>query len=164
MVAAKLPQPARRIGGRGHGCGPVASRRIGSNLDRRGIRQANSGVQLQMVFSASRAVAFPRILIAQAGQLVASANAITVARLGSRFNWNQSHRRHHPFAAMLPKIAGADKGPNRSCRRNSGVIRKSNFGRAPVNSTLVFSFTCAKRLRMTPCGQTLLVPRKDLTK
>jgi hypothetical protein len=52
-------------------------------------------VHLQVVFPAGRAVAFAGIFIAQAGQLVASADAIAVARLRSRFDRNERHYKEY---------------------------------------------------------------------
>lgn len=107
----ELAQTSRGIRRGGHGGGIAAPRCIGRNFDRRGIRQANTSVQFQVVFPASRAVSFPRVFIAQAGQLVASTDAIAITGLGSRLNRNQSHWRHPSFGAMLHNINGPDKGP-----------------------------------------------------
>lgn len=85
-----------------------------------------------MLFSASGAVTLPSVLVAQAGQLIASADAIAVTRLGSRFDRNQSHRHHHPFAAMLPKIPRADKGPNRASRTHLAELGPSDFARPDI--------------------------------
>ena len=107
-------QAARGIRGGGHGRGAAASRRIGRNLDRCWVRQANTGVPLHMVFPAGGAIALSRIFIAQAGQLIATTDAIAITGLRSRFDRNQSHWHHRLSEAMLPKIFGADKGPDRA--------------------------------------------------
>lgn len=113
QIRQSSAQAARGIRRGGHGRGAAASRRIGRNLDRCWIRQANTGVPLHMVFPAGGAIALSRIFIAQAGQLITTTDTIAITGLRSRFDRNQSHWHHRLSEAMLPKIFGADKGPHR---------------------------------------------------
>ena len=83
-----LAQAARGISRNGHRSALAASRRIGRDLGWAGIRQTDSRIQFEVLFSARGAVAFPRVLIAQASKLIAPADAITVPGLRSRLDGN----------------------------------------------------------------------------
>jgi hypothetical protein len=48
-------------------------------------------VHFKMLFRAAGAEAFARLVVAQVGQLIASADAVAVAGGGSCFDGNQSH-------------------------------------------------------------------------
>jgi hypothetical protein len=58
---------------------------------RRWLRDSCSRIQLKVVFRAGRAVPFAGVLIAQAGELVASADAIAVTGFRSRLDRDKCH-------------------------------------------------------------------------
>src|SRR5215469_3763235 len=86
-----LPQAARGIGGGRHGSASATSGRIGRDLYRRRIWQANARVELKMILPARGTIALAGIFVAQAGQFVAAADAIAVAGFRSCFDGNESH-------------------------------------------------------------------------
>jgi hypothetical protein len=92
MILSLSAQPAGGIGGGGHGGSVVIARGIRGDIDRGGLRNAGAGVQLEVIFAAGGAVAFACFVVAQAGQLIASADAVAVAGFGSRLNRNERHR------------------------------------------------------------------------
>ena len=110
-----LPQAARGIGGGGHGGSAATVGCVGRNLDRCGVREANARIQLQMIFAARGAISFTCVFVAQASQLIASADAVAVAGFRSGFN---GHERHFEgsFAVMLHEIADLGKHRRRDRR------------------------------------------------
>lgn len=86
-----LTKAAGGIGRSGHGSGTAAIGCVRREFDGRWIRQANAAVQLQMLFAARRTVSFARIFIAEAGQLIASADAVAVAGFRCGLNGNKGH-------------------------------------------------------------------------
>jgi hypothetical protein len=58
----------------------------------RRLRKSYTGIPIEMVFAAGRAVALAGVFIAQAGQFIAAAHTITVAGFRSSFDGNQRHR------------------------------------------------------------------------
>jgi hypothetical protein len=87
----KLTQACRRIGARGKGLNRSARAVVRRDLSGGRLRKAHSHIPVEMIFGAGRAISFARILIALAGKLVTSADAITIAGFGSRFDGNKSH-------------------------------------------------------------------------
>jgi hypothetical protein len=87
-----LAQAAGGIGGRRHGGSAVIAWGVRRYVYRRGLWNAGTGIQFKVIFAAGGAVAFARFVVAQAGQLIASADAVAVAGFGSRLNRNERHR------------------------------------------------------------------------
>jgi hypothetical protein len=73
-----------------HGGGVVIARGVCRCVHQRGLRNAAAGVQLEVICR-RWAVAFARFVVAQAGQLVAPADAIAIAGLGSRLDGDERH-------------------------------------------------------------------------
>ena len=69
----------------------MIARGVRGDIDRGGLWNAGTGIQLKVIFAAGGAVAFTRFVVAQAGQLIASADAVAVAGFGSRLNRNERH-------------------------------------------------------------------------
>jgi len=86
-----LAQAAGGIRRGGHGGRLTATWGICGDFCRGGLGNADAGVQVDVIFAASGAVALAGIFIAQAGQFIAAANAIAVARFRSRLNRNERH-------------------------------------------------------------------------
>src|SRR5436305_15049940 len=103
-----LPQAARGIGGGGHGGSAATVGRVGRNLDRCGVREANARIQLQMIFAARGAISFTSVFVAQASQLIACADPVAVAGFRSGLS---GHERYFDgsFAVMLRECAALCK-------------------------------------------------------
>jgi len=78
MTARALAEAAGRVGGRGHRRAESGAGGVGRDLDRRGLRDADARVQFEVLFGAAGAVALAGIFVAEAGQLVAAANAVAI--------------------------------------------------------------------------------------
>src|SRR5258708_25458430 len=68
-----------------------------------------------MVFGTGRAVAFTGVLIAQAGKLIAAADAIAVARFGRRLDRDERH------------CSGIVRFLLRTCKREWRLASRSDF-------------------------------------
>ena len=93
VESARLAQAARRVGRGGHGGGPLRAGDARRDECRCRLGDSGAGVQLKMVLSAGGAVGFTGVFIAQAGELVASANAIAVAGFGSGLDGDERHNK-----------------------------------------------------------------------
>ncbi len=89
----------------------MRARSIRRNVHRRRLGNANAGVEVNVVLCAGGAVTLAGIFIAQAGKLVAPANAITIARLGCCLDRDQRHSRQ------------IVRFPRARCKRGSGEWR-----------------------------------------
>src|SRR5713101_1093049 len=86
-----LAQAPWRIGGGGHRGGSLWAGGVRRDVYGSRLGDSRTGIYLKMVFGAGRAEAFARILIAQAGKLVAAADAIAVAGFGSGLDGDERH-------------------------------------------------------------------------
>jgi hypothetical protein len=90
-VGCRLTKSSWRVGG----IGDVGLGRwlgvTGFSLRRGRVGQPDSTVHLQVFFGASRAVAFAGFVIAQAGQIVAVADTVTISGRGCCFDRDEGH-------------------------------------------------------------------------
>jgi hypothetical protein len=88
-----LAQAAGRIGGEGHSGGFAAARGVRGEVHRRRLGDARASVQIDVILRTSWAETFAGVLITQAGEFVAAADAITITCFGSRLNGDKRHSR-----------------------------------------------------------------------
>jgi hypothetical protein len=90
-VGCRLTKSSWRVGGIGDvGLGGWLGV-TGFSLRRGRVGQPDSTVHLQVFFGASRAVAFAGFVIAQAGQIVAVADTVTISGRGCCFDRDEGH-------------------------------------------------------------------------
>ena len=138
-VGAYLPQPPGRIGGGGHRGSAGAVRGVCRELNRRRIRQANAGVPVDVFFAASGAVAFAGILIAQAGQLIAAADAVAIPGFRSGLDGNKSHsvrRPQFPADSSQPDhtLSTIASYVGRARRASLGMKAATNITQSPASA------------------------------
>jgi hypothetical protein len=92
-VFERLAEAAGRICGGGHGGGFAAAGGVGGEVDGRRLGNASADVQVHVIFGASRAVAFAGVFVAEAGELIAAADAIAIAGFRSGLDGDQRHNR-----------------------------------------------------------------------
>ena len=79
--ADALAKAAGRIGGVGNRGAEAGAGGVWRHFGRGGLGDADAGVQREMLLRTARAEALAGVFIAQAGQLVAATNTITIACL-----------------------------------------------------------------------------------
>jgi hypothetical protein len=80
-----------RIGSGRELAGGLTGRRIGRHLSRGGNGDTNPDVPIEMILAASWAVSLTGVLIAKAGEFVATANAIAIAGFGRGLDRDEWH-------------------------------------------------------------------------
>ena len=117
----RLTQARRRIRGGGHGERRCAARCIGLHLARRGTRNADAGVPVEMVFAAGGTITFARIFVAEAGQFVASADAIAVASFRRGLDGNECHRCPLAYPQTITRARHGEKREGRRAPRRAAL-------------------------------------------
>ena len=96
-------QAAGRVGGRGHcGAGPDRCGVCGEFCGR-WERNADAGVQIDVLFAAGGAIAFAGTFIPQAGEFVAAADAVAVAGFGCRLDGDECHCKEILLSRAIPR-------------------------------------------------------------
>src|SRR5713101_4491810 len=111
----KLPQPARWVGGGRNVRSRRRCARVGRDFGRGRVRQPNSCIHLQVFLRAARTIGLASIFVAQAGELVATVDAVTVTRCRGSFDRHQSHK--FSFAREILPSRGETRKHLKQCSR-----------------------------------------------